>query len=234
MLRYLTEEGVVRFNSYLQKVKENREALKPDLNVAPYSAEFIHKIAIDENIIFNTGLEMVKYLDLCFNSVKINKKDLIEANSNSLWTWLAYAWFEQLTNARKNIHENSRYICSSDYFYFWRHCIAEQYYIYLMLGEINSRLFLYLPPSKSNDFIRELARFRYIISYPNIIEAADILYWDNKRNAPKRGAQSRKREGCHRRFVKVISQIELTYDIYSMKASEILNILPREFDSWKN
>jgi hypothetical protein len=68
---------------------------------------------------------------------------------------------------------------------------------------------------------------------PKIVEVLDILYWDDKSNRPKRGAQSQSNPGNIRRFSKVISQLELTYDVYTMKPNEILQLLPSEFDQWK-
>jgi len=35
------------------------------------------------------------------------------------------------------------------------------------------------------------------------------------------------------RFIDVIQQLDLTYDLYSMNGEEILGLLPPEFDRWR-
>lgn len=64
--------------------------------------------------------------------------------------------------------------------------------------------------------------------------SATRLYWDDKSQRPKRGAAPNKRKpGTLRRFVDVIQQLELTYDLYSMDGREILTLLPDEFTPWR-
>jgi hypothetical protein len=36
------------------------------------------------------------------------------------------------------------------------------------------------------------------------------------------------------RFIDIIQQLDLTYDLYSMSGEEILALLPPEFDKWKD
>jgi len=94
-------------------------------------------------------------------------------------------------------------------------------------------LFLYNPPWEINDFTERVAANQFLISHENIVEAIYKLYFDPQRGRPKRGALSTTKPGNIRRFVKVIRQFELTYDIYTMSAQSILNLLPPEFDDWK-
>lgn len=178
---------------------------------------------------------MGKYLSDCIKISDMSHREVLGVGKeSSLWTWLAYIWFYQITNRKTLIRESARYICRSDYRHYYRHSVATSYYLYSVLGEENARLFLYSPPYKHNDFIEQFASRQHIISYPNLIKCAHILYWDSRSNSPKKGAQSDRRLGNHKRFIKIISQFELTFDIYSMNENEILNILPKEFDQWIN
>ncbi|MFO7599969.1 MAG: hypothetical protein R6X27_09205 [Candidatus Desulfacyla sp.] len=36
------------------------------------------------------------------------------------------------------------------------------------------------------------------------------------------------------RFIDVVQQLDLTYDLYSMTGEQILQLLPNEFDRWRN
>jgi len=56
-------------------------------------------------------------------------------------------------------------------------------------------------------------------------------YWSLKRGA----ADSKgKRPGSLRRLITVIDQFSLTYDLYGMNDDEILDLLPSEFERWRN
>jgi hypothetical protein len=51
---------------------------------------------------------------------------------------------------------------------------------------------------------------------------------------PKRGAQvSSPEPGTLRRFVHVLQQLDVTYDVYGMSGQALLDLLPAEFDPWR-
>ena len=57
---------------------------------------------------------------------------------------------------------------------------------------------------------------------------------DRSRGLPKRGAQgAAEHPGTLRRFVRVLQQLDLTYDIYGMSGKTIVDLLPPEFDAWR-
>jgi hypothetical protein len=87
------------------------------------------------------------------------------------------------------------------------------------------------------DFSEQLASRIQFISNPSLIEAVDRLYYDTSSNGegrPKRGALTRTRAGNVRRFVTIMQQFDLTYDMYAMTADQILELLPTEFTKWRN
>ena len=205
------------------------------MNVEPHSIEFQPGVDINETRVFPTRMELGRYLSESFTKAGINRADVI--GKRELWTWIAYLWFDQLCpvlNKVRNVRETARYICTSDYRNYYRHYIAASYDIYSLHGNKNSRLFLYSPLHVHNDFIEQIASRQYIISNRSLVDVAHRLYWDAHSNSPKRGSQSRNKPGNHRRFVRMVGQLELTYDIYSMTPDEILNLLPEEFTGWKN
>ncbi|MFV2044808.1 MAG: hypothetical protein ACC700_16430, partial [Anaerolineales bacterium] len=67
-----------------------------------------------------------------------------------------------------------------------------------------------------------------------ILQAADYLYWDDQNDAPKVGARATNRApGTLRRYIDVLQQLMLTYDLYSLDGEEILTLLPlNEFRRW--
>ncbi len=232
-LRFFYEEGLERFRMHIQTVKEYPQTPLPDLNIEPYSLKFQPRMKIDETKLFTTRIEMAEYLKSSFEEAGIGRNAVI--GRSDLWSWLAYLWFDQLCpieNETRNVLQAARYICSSDYRTYYRHYIAVSYDIYYLYGPQNSKLFLYNPLHLHNDFIEQFASRQDIISNKNLIEATHRLYWDENSSRPKRGAQSRNKPGNHRRLLKVIDQLELTYDIFTMTADEIIKLLPYEFDDW--
>jgi len=237
-LRLMLPEGEQRFREYIHNLKTNFFCQRPDLNVKPFSEEFsVISISIDETRRFNSKLELAEYLQRCFTDAGLNRENVLQLNG--LWTWLAYVWFDQLapiTNpatAKRAMKADARYICSSDYRDYYRHLVSGPYSIYSLHGADNSNIFLYSCVSEYDDFVEQFASRQYIISRKNIVEAIHRLYFNSQEGRPKRGAQSREKPGNIRRLVKVIQQFELTYDIYTMSADSILELLPPEFNEWK-
>ncbi len=234
-IRIMLQEGEKKFREYINLISQEPFTSRPDLNREPYSQEFLPELLINDNEKFKSKLDLGRYLYNFFNKNNIERNLVL--GKNGLWTWLAYIWFDDLapvlTDGLRDIKEDAKYICSSDYRDYYRHFIACPYMIYSLHGEKNSLIFLYSPIYEHNDFIEQFASRQFIISYPNIVETITKLYLDSKTKNPRKGAQSRTRKGNIRRFVRLIHQLELTYDIYSMSSDSIINLLPPEFNEWK-
>lgn len=233
-IRVFSDLGVNKFRQYIVDLKNNPQTARPDLNVEPYSTEFQPLVEIDENRIFQTKLEVAEYIKNQMDNAGISREGVLE--NRNLWTWLAYIWFDQLCpkkNGNLIPRETAKYICSSDYSDYHRHFIASPFSIYSLNERNNSLLFLYNKPYEHNDFIEQIACKQNIISHGNLIVALHRLYWYESSNRPKRGALSKQQPGNLRRFKKIIYQLELTYNIYTMSPDEIMNMLPDEFSQWK-
>lgn len=231
-LKVFTDEGINEFRNFLVELKNNPELNKPDLSDNKYSDNFQPEITVEENKIFASRMELAEYLTHIFRDAGVKSQDVI--TNDKLWTWLTYLWFDKICpkdGSGRKVREIVKYICSTDYKKYYRHFIASTFRIYSTLGKENSLLFLHSHITIHNEYIEQLASRQEIISNPNIIKAAHILYWDDGSKKPKRGA-SGKKQGAPRRLPKVFGQIELTYDIFSMKSDEIVKTLPKEFKVW--
>lgn len=236
-LRQLNDKGIAKFKDFFDKVYDSNEpekVIKPDLNLDEFSINYKNTVFIDENAQFNTKKDLAGYLYNLFFKNNIERKDIIEINN--LWTWLAYLWFDQLTNNRKSILKRSEnYICSksNEYRRFYIHLVAGPYNIYCLLKD-DAKAFLYNKVWNSNEFFERVAPNQFLITHPNIIRAINTLYFDEEKGEPKKYYQIKTKPGNLRRFIKVIQQFELTYDIYSMDENEIIDLLPDdEFINFK-
>ncbi len=90
-------------------------------------------------------------------------------------------------------------------------------------------------PSKPGDFVEQLASRQERITNPPIIVAANQLYYDDATAKPKVGAAPNwPKSGTLRRYITLLDQLDLTYDLYSMTTEEILEVLPGEFANYRN
>lgn len=232
-LRALSDKGIDEFNNYIANLRTNPLTPYPNLNVEPFSQEFKPYVRIDERKSFKTRLEIGKYLNDLIQKAGIEKGAIIERSG--VWSWLAYLWFDQLSpvikGSRKIFHTH-KYICSGGYREYYRHLVAAAYEVYSLHGERNSKLFLECPVYRHNDFMEQLASRKYIISSGSLVETAHKLYWNPKSNVPKEGARDKEKPGNIRRFVRIIDQLRLTYDLHGIEPDDIVRLLPKEFRRW--
>jgi hypothetical protein len=116
----------------------------------------------------------------------------------------------------------------------FRHIVFCSYDLFTLCGETYSKLFLYTPINKVSEFIDKFAgKYRWV-SNITLVEILFNLYYDKVNNKPKHACTRRGTPGNIYRLIKVLSQIELNYDIYSMESAKIMSFLPKEFELWKN
>ena len=231
--RILTEPGARMFRDFILKEAQPNSQGKPNLETDEYSSVFVPSLLVDGSKEFSDKYQLGEYVCDCVAKAGITKDVMMR--SDALWSWLTFLWFDQLCpikDGRRDVREMARYICSSDYTDYHRHLVAGPYYIFSSLGLDCSKLFLKTGLATHNDFMEQLASRQYMISSLSLMEVAHRLYWDNDRDMPKRGALGVK-GGNLRRFIDLVGQLELTYDIYSMEPDEVLSLLPGEFDRYK-
>ena len=229
-VRLLNEKGKEVFEEYLSNLRVGlREP--PPLEILD-DVEYTRPLgmpALVESRPFASRLDAAVYLADALKDV--GKTRLEQAD---LWGWLSIFYFDTLCPAKadgsRKPGKDYRYILSSDYRYYYRHLLAGPVRLYQALHQ-RARLLLANPMDKPGDINEQLASRQDIISNRGVMEAVDLLYYAEADESPKRGVTG-KRPGNLRRFVTVVQQLDLTYDLYSMNGSEILHLLPSEFDRW--
>ncbi len=207
---------------------------------------------ISDDFLFNTDFSTVHEPIVNFEKVNYkNKNDLIpyiaqrlELKSNKqlyfdkgLWSWLAAFYFDNVCpvdgNGNRKINEAAFYILRDpkNYTKYYRHLLAYPSRIYSELGE-SSRIFLIGNFSKRGEITEQFGAYQEIALNKGILDAANILYWDNTIRNLKRGAAG-KGAGSARRLIRIIRQYQLTYDLNSMNGKQIVDMLPDgEFSRW--
>jgi len=131
--------------------------------------------------------------------------------------------------------EHCRDILATGYRTGHRHLLVGAYLVYTVYGwgEELSRLPLHTSLAIESTFHHEIATRQSFITNRGIMEALHILYYDDAQNKPKRGPiMNKNAPGSLYRFIDVVQQLDVTYDLYSMSGAEIVSHLPVEFSHW--
>ena len=237
-LRILTERGTEQFRRYLQDLRAGRQATPPtELLSQGDTSEPLDAGVHMVSDAFTTRFKAGEYLEDVLRRLDRRHVD----HNPGLWNWLSLHYFELLCPAQpdgtRKPGRDYRYILppveDGEHFrHYYRHLLAGAYTIH-RLHPGRARILLCGSIDKFDDFNEQLASRQEFVSNPGIIDAADILYFDAASGKPKRGAAPNKRNpGTLRRFVDVIQQFDLTYDLYSLTGRQIIELLPGEFARW--
>ncbi|HET8797773.1 MAG TPA: hypothetical protein VFO89_08800 [Thermoanaerobaculia bacterium] len=230
-LRALNRRGIDEFRGFLQQIREGAEfrANPAILFLDDYTTRLGRTIEIAPRK-FANKFDAARYLTSLLRDLPGWSED------EGLWSWLALFYFDQLSplgaNGQRRPREDYHYIPENEGWHRDRHLLAGPCKLYAFHQE-NARLLLYPPVHQHGAFVYDLGFRRDLISNRGLIEAVDLLYWDPKRNRPKRGSTTTTRPGNLRRLIDVIQQLDFNYDLHGMRAEEILRLLPPEFDTWK-
>ncbi|MFQ5716355.1 MAG: hypothetical protein ACE5GQ_04575 [Nitrospinales bacterium] len=229
--RKLNLQGIERFRAYLRALEKTPELTPPrEILTDPIYSEEVNGQAHVEIIEFSNRIHLAEYLSRALDSIDSS----VGVGNSGLWSWLSLFYFDQvcpkgLKSGERKAGMDYRHILEKGYRYQHRHLLAGPYATYQMYGE-KARLLLHGPLHQESNIHHQLATRQEFITNRGIIEAVDALYFDSQHNRPKKGTLSKNKAGSLFRFIDVIRQLELTHDLYSMKAQGIISLLPDEFN----
>jgi hypothetical protein len=237
-IRKLTAEGVALFQRYLARLRADAADPPPrHLLTDTRASRPVHGAGTVAWHAFKSRLAAARYLDQTLEGIDADELE----SGVGLWSWLSLYYFDQvcppMTSGRRRPGSDYRHLLRPDYRHGHRHLLAGAYLVYSVfgLGEALSKLLLCSRMDSENNFCKELAGRQNFITNRGIMAAADQLYYNPDTGRPKRGALSKKNApGTLPRFIHVIQQLDVNYDLYSMAGPEIIGLLPPEFDAWKS
>lgn len=230
-LRKLNDKGVSEFRQFLQSVAEFPDTPVPTGLLT--SGETSEALPIDieiESVVFSSRMEAAKYLYDLFSSSNSGFDRISE-----VWCWLSCFFFDQLCPEKNGVRkpgEEARWIPSGHAFRYYRHLLAGPYLIYKSFREEPDCAAIVLCGALDTpgDFVGQLAARQDFIQNKAVMGAATKLYLNSASGKPKRGASPTERKpGTLRRFVDVVNQLDLTWDLHSMATGELVKKLPGEF-----
>lgn len=232
-LSRFNERGVREFRQLLEYARQGK-LLETPLSIVS-DPECIEEISGgDEFDVANFGTRggLALSVDSLLSEVQIPN----DINDTGLWAWLAAVFFDSVCPAdgdgKRHPGRDYRYIPTTNWRDFYRHLVRGPVRIHRIFSdEPNSAaIVLCQRPNVPGDFVEQLASRQERITNPAIIDAANRLYYDSEMGKPKRGASPNWRKpGTLRRFGDLLDQLDLTYDLYSMSADDLIGLLPMEF-----
>ncbi len=234
-VRALNGAGLERFRAYLAEL---RSGARPDppwaLLADPALTEELSAEVQLEAERFATRWRAAEYL---WHRLAALPPEEIEGN-RGLWAWLALFYFDQLAPPRpdgtRRPGRDYRHVPDFDFRYRYRHLLYGPFAVYRR-HRGHAILVLSGPPHVEPGIYQEITSRQDLIASRGVIEALNALYLERSRGLPKQGAQGRSEHpGTLRRFVRVLQQLDLTYDIYGMSGNAIVDLLPPEFDGWRS
>lgn len=238
-LRKFTDKGLEQFRGYLHELSEGSAATPPlHLLTDPEFSKPMRGIVQLEHAQFASRLDLARNLDQTFEGLPERPDKLM--NDIHLWSWMSLFYFDQVCpsndKGKRKPGRDYRHIPEPGYPNGHRHLMMGAYLVYTVYGwgDELSKLLLQTALSVESHFHHQIATRQSFITNRGIMEALHILYYDSLRNKPKRGPiMNKSAPGSLYRFVGVIQQLDVTYDLYSMSGPEIVSLLPAEFNHWK-
>ncbi len=228
----LNDEGIQHFADFLARTRAGDDLPVPlELLDNPATSTQLVSAREVEDREFSTRLEAAEYLSSIISGLQ-------DVNYNrGLWAWLALFYFDRVcprdSEDQRVVKSEALYIPGTASWRYYRHLLAGPFRVYQLYG-IEANLLLQGPVDQLSDLMEQFASRQEFITNRAIIGAANRLYYDPERQRPKRGAASTKRKpGTVRRFIDVVQQFDVTYDLYAMEPSQLLNLLPHEFIPWR-
>lgn len=151
-----------------------------------------------------------------------------------LWDWLALYYIDQSSAAVggvRKLQARERYVLELRNRKWSRHLVRMSWLAVQEHGD-NARVLLTTPPHGHSEVLEQLAGQQELFGAKPLMAAARRLYWTDAAGGLKRGAQG-KGPGTPRRLRRIMSQFRRTWDPNTMNATQLIDLLPAEFDRWK-
>lgn len=177
---------------------------------------------------YDLGLELVDVLDVL---------DVAEVQADAgLWDWLSLCLIDQICPPdeawRRKLGQIDRYVLQLDnHRTRYRHLVRTAWSL-VRVHDSAARFMLAGPLHVHGEAAEQLGAYQEVITCKPLIAAIAFLAWDTDRARLKRGFGG-SGPGSARRVPVVAKQFRLTYDLDSMQPEQILALLPREFDRFR-
>lgn len=235
-VRRFNDQGIEAFRQYLRQLRET-PSLPPPLQLLddPALSSVVPGVGALTRPGFATKRQAAVYLQALLKPIAGQGlfKDV------GLWTWLTLFFFDDVCppNGDKRQAANvAHYVFDAfNYRRYYKHLLAMPLQV-LEMAPGHNRLFLDMPLPVLGQVMERMAGRLYLMRIPCVPEVLDALYFDAARGKQKRNVanpnQKARAGDLANRFPIRIRQLQKTYDVYSLGASDLIRVLGSEFSRW--
>jgi hypothetical protein len=235
-LRAFNDVGLNQFKAHLTQLRDEPTLDPPHYLFEDFRyAELVEGDARVELREFESKLEFGRYIS---QVLKDRVPERILRTSVGLWAWLVLFYLDQVCprdgRGRRKVLRLEKYVASAGHIATGldKHLLFFPWKMIALHGD-DAAWLLGGALGQDTKALRELANsYRRNVSRP-FVGLAKLLYFDSQRGRIKTGATTTHRPGSLRRLDRVMSQLDLTYDVFGIDSAALANLLPRpEFESW--
>lgn len=230
-LRRFNTAGIAAFAEFLESARRNPEnSLPPGLLKSAKLTEVVSPTVqvAEEHFVYKS--EAAIYLNQVLSPLA--EEDLMA--DAGLWTWLTALYFDSVCsqeNGRDAVKNDYRYIYEPQNMrHFYRHLLFVSWRV-KQLAPVHNRLFLSSRIDTLDKITTEVMKRLYLTRIPCVFEVLDRLYWDETKKRSRPGITGSKVTAgdLTHRFPLRIRQLEKTYDLLSLSADQLIELLGEEF-----
>ena len=237
-LRQLTAAGIEQILQFIQRLREGSTEGVPHelLNGSESTREIAGSPEVSHQQ-FKSRFAFAAWIAEQLDAVG----DRAVAEDPAFWAWLTVFLFDEVCpvdseTGRRKVRADYRYIPSFGIWkHFYRHLLAGPYSIYRAHRDNPgaARALLVQPLHSPGDVVEQIASRRELATSPAVVGAATLLYLNGATGKLRRGSGG-KDAGSARRFSKVMMQLDVTYDLFTLTPDQLVQILPGEFDRFRS
>jgi hypothetical protein len=232
ILRQFLPSGVQAFKAFLATCRESpRSPIPGEVLENDALTESVKPSIIVEPKVFATRREAAEYLSTILRPLP--EADV--AFNVGLWSWLSLFFFNQVcpeADGYRHVKNDYSYVFEpKNPRHFYRHLLFIAWHI-LRVAPSHNRIVLDTPVSSFDEVTRTVMGRLYLTRIPCLFEVLDRLYWDAKRGKARAGIVTRvtvKPGDLRNRFPIKVRQLEKTYDLFTLSADQLIDLLGAEF-----
>jgi hypothetical protein len=232
IVREFTEAGVRTVKQFLSECRSNPALAVPRemLEDAALTREVTPTLTVEPRR-FGSRREAADY----FANLLAPLPDHFVAGNAGLWTWLTLFFFDEVCPARagkRTVRNDYHYIFEpKNQRHFYRHLLFVAWRI-RNLAPTHNRLFLDRSLAVLDGVTTEVMKRLFLTRVKCVFEVLDRLYWDEAQGDARMGivGQAIRPGDLTHRFPIRMRQLEKTYDLVTLPADQLIDLLGSEFD----
>ena len=232
-LRQLTPDGIERARQFLADLRDDpSRAIEPPsdlLNDERYATPFVGKVEVERRT-FKTRRDAADYLEPLLKPITH-----LVADHAEVWSWLGMFYFPETVRKDNGVVRLSPldetfvidHHISRSYQLRYRHYLWGSWRLNEQHGE-SVEFLLNRKLTQWGDIEERSFGSIRIFNSVGVVPLILRLYTHGTQQKPG----FNRSQGGLRHLIRVLAQLERTYDVYGMEPDALLNILPEEFQQW--